>query len=519
MAAVAYEGCGSKVGAPLVTITDLSKSFGGVNALTEVTFDIRPGVVHGLVGANGAGKSTLIRCLAGISAPDTGSIAVDGEVVSIANPDAAKMLGLAFIHQEMSLIPGWDVLRNMALGISPATHLGIIDWRLTEQRAAAVAKLLGFGFSLLARVDKLSTAEQWLVLIGRALMHDARMIAMDEPTASLSAPEAERLHGIIRDLAAKGTAVLFVSHRLDEVTDLCHDITVFKDGKVTKRVVGEAVTKAELVRAIVGKDLVIPEHGQEPPRPGRAVLEVRGISDEKLLEDVSLTVHAGEVVGLGGLVGAGRTELAKIIYGAAKATGGEVWLDGKRTSFHHPTDAVKAGIGLVPEERRSEGLFLDRSVDFNINVAALDSLTRSKFWPFLRLGEARRRAQRVSDTVTIKAADVGQVVGSLSGGNQQKVVIARWLVQPPRLLMLDEPSRGVDVGARAEVHHVIRALAARGTAVLVISSDNEELVGLCDRVVVMTEGRVTGELSGTSITIDHIVHWSFAHEDKRVARA
>jgi ABC-type sugar transport system ATPase subunit len=441
---------GTSVDRPLIRIDGVSKSFGGVNALSDVTFEIRPGVVHGLVGANGAGKSTLIRCLAGVGTPDSGRIEVDGEVVAIDNPDDATTLGLAFIHQEMSLIPGWDVLRNMALGITPTTHLGVIDWRPTGQRAREVADLLGFGFGLLTNVDTLSTADQWLVLIGRALMHDARLIAMDEPTASLSAVEAERLHAIIRDLAAKGTAVLFVSHRLDEVSDLCQDITVFKDGAVTKRVVG-----------------------------------------------------------------AGRTELAKIIYGAARATSGEVWLDGAKTRFRHPVDAVRAGIGLVPEERRSEGLFLDRTIDFNINIAGVDSLVRSRLWPLLRLGEARRRAQRVADLVSVKASDVGQIVGSLSGGNQQKVVIARWLVNPPRLLILDEPSRGVDVGARAEVHQVVRELASRGTAVLAISSDNEELVGLCDRVVVMTEGRVTGELTGASITIDHIVHRSFGHEKEK----
>jgi ABC-type sugar transport system ATPase subunit len=497
--------------APLIRITDVSKAFGGVNALKGVSFDIRAGVVHGLVGANGAGKSTLIRCRAGIGLPDSGTIEIDDREQIIGNPDAATALRLAFIHQEMSLIPGWDVMRNMALGSTPKTHFGFIDWRSTRDRAREVADLLGITFSLSAKIDTLSTAEKSLVLVGRALMQDARMIAMDEPTASLSATEADRLHQIIRDLAAKGTAVIFVSHRLDEVSDLCTDITVFKDGAVTKRIVGESASKAELVRAIVGKDLVIAESGQTPAKHGRAVLEVRDIRDERVLRGVSLTVHAGEVVGLGGLVGAGRTELAKIVYGETRSTGGEVMLDGKSVSFRQPADAAKAGIGLVPEERRSEGLFLDRSIEFNINVSTLDTLKISRAWPFLNRKESRRRAQQAADAVTVKASNVTQLVGSLSGGNQQKVAIARWLVNPPRLLILDEPSRGVDVGARAEVHKVIRDLAARGTAVLAISSDNEELVGLCDRVLVMAEGRITGELSESSLTIDEIVHLSFAH--------
>ncbi len=506
-------------GAPLVRISGLSKAFGGVHALRGVSFEIRPGVVHGLVGANGAGKSTLIRCLAGIGLPDAGVIEVDGTAVSINSPDAATRLGLAFIHQEMSLIPGWDVLRNMALGVAPRTRAGVIDWRPSRERATEVARRLGMRFGLGTNVDDLGTADQWLVLIGRALMRDARLVAMDEPTASLSVEEATRLHTLVRELAAAGTAIIFVSHRLDEVSDLCRDITVFKDGQVAKRVVGEPTSKADLVRAIVGRDLEVPEHGQEQAQQGRSVLEVREVGDGRVVRDVSLTVHEGEVLGLGGLVGAGRTELARIIYGAARATAGEVLLDGRRTTFRSPADAVRAGIGLVPEERRSEGLFLDRTIDFNINVADLDSLRLSRWLPLLRLTEGRRRAQAAADLVTVKAASVGLPVGSLSGGNQQKVAIARWLLGTPRLLILDEPSRGVDVGARAEVHRIVRELAARGTAVLAISSDNEELVALCDRVVVMAEGRIAGELTGAAITEDRIVSLSFARDAAEGATA
>jgi len=495
---------------PLVRIRDVDKAFGGVAALKSVSLDVRAGVVHGLVGANGAGKSTLIRCLAGIEHPDAGEIEVDGQAVTIGSPDDASRLGFAFIHQEMSLIPGWDVLRNMALGIPPTTRLGVIDWRPMRVRAKAVAARLGMHFGLSTSVDDLTTAEKWLVLIGRALMHDARLIAMDEPTASLSFEESTRLHDIVRELVASGTTVIFISHRLDEVSELCHDVTVFKDGAVTKRVVGERTSKADLVRAIVGRDLEIPDHGRAGAQVGRAVLEVRHVSDKTLLRRVSLTVHEGEVLGLGGLVGAGRTELAKIIYGAQRRIAGEVLLDGKTTSFREPADAVRAGIGLVPEERRSEALFLDRSIDFNINLAKLDSLVSSPVLPLLNLVRGRKRAQAVADLVTVKAKSVGALVGSLSGGNQQKVVIARWLLDKPKVLILDEPSRGVDVGARAEVHRAIRELASTGTAVLVISSDNEELVALCDRVIVLAEGQVTGELVGEQITEERLVSLSFA---------
>jgi ABC-type sugar transport system ATPase subunit len=494
---------------PLVRVTGLSKSFGGAAALTDVSLEIRAGAVHGLVGANGAGKSTFIRCLAGLNLPDEGVIEIDGVPVDISSPDVAAAHGLAFIHQEMSLIPRWDVLRNLTLGIPPRTRAGIIDWRPSRVRAGEVAEMLGMTFSLSTSVDELSTGEQWLVLIGRALFRDARMIAMDEPTASLSPKEAERVHEIVRALVAKGTAVIFVSHRLDEVSELCQDITVFKDGRVVESVVASTMSKSRLVRAIVGRDLVIPEAGHTPSQHGEAVLEVEDFSDDRVVRDVSLTVHAGEIVGLGGLVGAGRTELVKAIYGETKRRAGVVRLDGKPVRFRQPSDAVRAGIGFVPEERRAEGVFLERSIDFNINVASLRSLRISRFLPFLKMSVGRRRAQRAADAVTVKAPNVGVHVGSLSGGNQQKVLIARWLIERPRLLILDEPSRGVDVGARAEVHEVIRGLAEQGTAVLVASSDNEELVALCDRVIVMQEGRVTGELVGSAITVDHLIHYSF----------
>ncbi|MFC7787689.1 sugar ABC transporter ATP-binding protein [Microbacterium sp. MAHUQ-60] len=499
---------------PLIEIRGVSKSFGGVHALRDVSFDIRPGVVHGLVGANGAGKSTLIKCLAGIETPDEGEIVVDGSAVRLSEPSDATKLGMAFIHQEMSLIPGWSVLRNMLLGQQPPTRVGIIDWRPARVRAREVATRLGMRFGLNTNVDDLGPADQWLVLIGRALMRDARLIAMDEPTASLSSEEAGRLHTIIRELAASGTAVIFVSHRLDEVSELCADVTVFKDGAVVDRRLDEKVHKSELVRAIVGRDLQIAEQGNEPRGHGDPVLTVDGIRDGSRVHGVSLTVHSGEVLGIGGLVGAGRTELAGLIYGVRSRTAGTVDLDGRPVRFREPADAVRAGIGLVPEERRSEGLFLERSIDFNINIASLTSLRRSRLWPMLKLREGRRRARTLADTVTVKARDMSDPVGSLSGGNQQKVAIARWLAHRPRVLILDEPSRGVDVGARAEVHRVIRELAAEGTAVLAISSDSEELVGLCDRVIVMAEGRVTGELTGTQITEDQIISLSFERDSR-----
>ncbi len=506
-------------GEVMVGVEGLSKSFGGVHALRGVSLQVRYGVVHGLVGANGAGKSTLIRCLAGLHQPDEGVIEIDGQPVTIPTAQDATRLGMAFIHQEMSLVPGWDVLRNMALGVPHHTRLGLIDWRPVRARARQVAERVGMRFPLTTQVDDLSTADKWLVMIGRALMHDARLIAMDEPTASLSVQEAERLHTIVRDLVAAGAAVVFVSHRLDEVAELCDDVTVFKDGAVVRSTVAAKPSRADLVRAIVGRDVDVAARPEQPPAPGPVVLEVRDVHDGKLVRGVDLTVRAGEVVGLGGLVGAGRTELARVVFGASRPTGGQVLLEGRPVSYREPADAVADGMGMVPEERRSQSVFLDRSIDFNINLASLESLRLSPALPLLRLREARRRAGEVARKVTVKARDAGQSVGSLSGGNQQKVAIARWLIGDRKLLILDEPSRGVDVGARAEVHGLIRDLARDGAAVLVISSDNEELVALCDRVVVMAEGRVTGELAGPEITLDAILSLSFHHGHRKGSAA
>lgn len=500
---------------PLIRFTDISKAFGGAQALRDVSFDIRAGTVHGLVGANGAGKSTLVRCLAGVSQPDSGTIEIDGDVVDIATPQRASEIGLAFIHQEMSLIPGWDVLRNLALGMHLPTRVGLIDWRPIREKALRVAERIGFGFPLTKSVDDLSTAEKWLVLIGRALMLDARLIAMDEPTASLSTREAERLHSIIRDLVAGGTTVIFVSHRLDEVTDLCDDVTVFRDGAVTRRATNERLIKSDLVTAIAGKYVEIAEHGQTPRAHGAEVLRLANVGDGRMVRDVSLSLHAGEIIGIGGLVGAGRSELVKAIYGASRFTTGTAFLHSRPFSFRHPAEAVAAGFGLVPEERRAEGLFLDESLAFNINLARLDSFVVNRVFPLLRLTLSRVQAQAAADRVTVKATTVAALAGAMSGGNQQKVAIARWLINPPEVLILDEPSRGVDVGARAEVHNIIKSLADRGAAVLVVSSDNEELVGLCDKVYVMAEGRVVGQLSAAELTTENLIHLSFAHDQER----
>lgn len=494
-------------------VEDVAKAFGGAQALDGVSLRIHRGRVHGLVGANGAGKSTLIKVLAGIVHADSGSIYIDDEIVHIHDAQDASELGLAFIHQEVSLVPGFDVLRNMTLGLSPKTRLGIIDWRELRERAGRVAKQLGMDFPLTTRVDTLSTADQWLVLIGRALMRDVNFIAMDEPTASLSVEEADHVHQVVRDLRAQGVAVVYVSHRLDEVLDLCDDVTVFRDGRVVMSTARADMDKPALVKAIVGHEISqvakrTREVGAEP------ILELEGVSDD-FLDDISFAVRRGEILGLAGLVGAGRTEIARIIYGDARKRRGSIRFDGHMVEFGNPAEAAAAGIGFVPEERRAQGIFPDRDIAFNAGITTLPAHTRSRVFPFLQVRTLAKQAAQVSAKVQLNTDNMRRLVGTLSGGNQQKVVISRWLAQPLKLLILDEPSRGVDVGARAEIHRVIQTLADQGTSVIAISSDVDEIVELCDRVLVMNEGHVVGELTGDDIRVEQIIAMSFHRKDPK----
>ena len=499
---------------PFLSVRGVSKSFGGVRALKGVDVEIRRGEVHGLVGANGAGKSTLIKILAGVQPPDAGTVLIDGEPVAIHDTQEAGRLGLSFIHQELNLVPKFSALQNMTLGLPKATRLGFIDWSATRREVGPVADRVGIDFSLDEPVGNLSVADQWLVSIGRAIVRKARLIAMDEPTASLSAAESERLFRVVRELSDDGISILYVSHHLEEILDLCDTVTVFKDGERVATRERRSITKDSLVRDIVGGELAGTSQASRPTAAeARPMLEVRDLRRGSAVRGVSFGLRPGEILGFAGLVGSGRTELARLIFGADRAEAGEVLLDGEPVRFRDPHDAVKQGIGLVPEERRSEGLVLGKSVDFNTNLASLPSLRFGKWLPLTDRRKSTGRAAGVAERLSIKAPGVDTVVGQLSGGNQQKVVIGKWLIRDSRLLILDEPSRGVDVGARAEIHNIVRELAENGTGVIVISSEEEELIGLCNRILVMAQGRVTGELAGEEITKEEILRLSYAREN------
>lgn len=499
-------------------IRGLTKSFAGELALERADLDIERGRVHGLVGANGAGKSTLIRCLAGVTSPDQGSVTIMGNELQMGSPQASERAGLAFIHQELNLIPHFSALQNMLLGAPKATRFGMIDWKRSGVAACAAAERVGIRFPLDTKVSELSVAQRWLVMIGKALTRDASMIAMDEPTASLSEPESEQLFAIIRDLAAQGVAILYVSHRLEEVLNLCDRITVLRDGRIVSQAERGALDKKGLVRAIIGHAIRTPDERDRlaADRSQQPIFSARAIAWKQAVKDVSLDLHKGEVLALGGLVGAGRTEFAHLVAGLARPEAGHFELDGKRLEIANVSEAVKAGIALVPEERRSQGVMLQQSVAFNINISTLKRLRSVPGLPFLSDAKSRRQAESLVAHLGIKTPGITAKIASLSGGNQQKALIARWLNAGTKLLILDEPSRGVDVGAREEIHDAIRALARSGVGILVISSDVEELTLLADRVLVMREGRVTGELTGADITEARIIELSYhdAHDDQ-----
>ncbi|HEV7417385.1 MAG TPA: sugar ABC transporter ATP-binding protein [Tianweitania sediminis] len=493
---------------PLVHARNIAKAYGGTKALSGVDLEIAPGEVHGLVGANGAGKSTLIKVLAGLVQPDSGSVLVDGTEVGSLSSARATQLGMSFIHQELAFVPGMSVLQNIMLGVPKKTRFGMVDWAAIARDVEPIAKRVGITAPLGADVRGLSTAENWLVNICRALVRKARLIVMDEPTASLSNNEAEKLFGIVEGLSASGVAVLYVSHRLDEIERLCNRVTVFRDGRRVAELSRAELTRPRLVEAIVGKPVGKAEvRPASQPSMSEVMLRLTDVSRRPRVQGISLELHSGEVLGIGGLVGAGRSELAHLIYGADGADGGSMELEGQAFAPRFPSEAVRAGLGLVPEERRTEGLFLNKSVAFNLQ---LTNMNKMQSGPLLSFRKRENLALQTVRDLAIKTQSADTPVGRLSGGNQQKVVIGRWLLRAPKVLILDEPTRGVDIGARSEIHRLVRRLAETGLGVIVISSEPDELPDLADRVLIMADGKMVAELTGQQITREAIVAASYA---------
>ena len=467
----------------------VKKSFGGVHALRGVDLTIAPRQVHSLVGENGAGKSTLVRILGGIHQPDEGQVVVDGEERRLSGPADAKALGIAIIHQEPALFPDLDIAENIFMGRQPRDRYRRIDWRQMYDEVRELLASLGVALEPRTPVQGLSVADQQLVEIAKALSLEARIVVMDEPTAALSSREVERLFGIVRDLRERGVAVVYISHRLDEVFELSDTITVLRDGAHVITADASEFDNAALIRHMVGRDLgeLFPK---EPAEIGAPLLEVRGLTRSGVFSDVSFELRRGEILGFAGLVGAGRSEVARGIFGVDKLDYGEVRIDGQPVRIRSAADAVRAGLAYVPEDRQHQGLVLEMPIDQNATLPSLSRLASR-----LKLVSRKREralAEEFTNELQVKAGSLDLPVGTLSGGNQQKVVLAKWLATNPRVLILDEPTRGIDVGTKAEVHRIISHLAAQGIAIVLISSELPEVLAMSDRIVVMHEGRVTG---------------------------
>lgn len=498
---------------PFLQVSGLTKQFGGIKALDDVSLSVDTGQVLALCGANGAGKSTLVRILAGVEKPDVGEIRIEGRPVTINSPNDATALGLNFIHQELNLIPKFNALQNMALGWEGGARAGVLDRRAVRRRALEVIELLGGGIPLDVHVERLTVSQRWMVSLARSLMREARLIAMDEPTASFTEAEAERLFAIIRSLTDGGVGVLYISHRLDEVLHVSRDVTVLRNGRLVGTFVTTQIDRDRLTREIVGREVqqlhfTESEQVAEVDRP--VILQLDEVTNPPRVKGVSLQVRQGEILGIAGLVGVGRTELARLIFGADSMSSGSMTLKGKAYKPKSPYDAIRQGVALVPEERRSEGLLLRESVTFNVNLAT-SRLNRNPWTHMLSPSRAHQAAVEMVKRFGIKARSVDQSAGELSGGNQQKVVVSKNLRARPQVLILDEPTVGVDVGARGEIYELIRGLAQEGTAVIVISSDFEELA-LCERVAIMSDGRVREIIEAKRATKEFLTERCYAVE-------
>lgn len=475
----------------------IEKCFPGVRALHAVDLGVAPGDVLGLVGENGAGKSTLMKVLAGLVHPDAGQLYLEGRPVVIDSPRRAAALGIALIHQEQSLAEGLDVGANLFLGREPR-RLGFLRRAELERAAHPLLERVGADFGPRRRVGSLSVGRRQLVEIARALALEASVLIMDEPTACLSGREAERLFEVIRDLRAEGVSVVYISHRLAELTHLADRVVVLRDGENAGELGPGAITREAMIGLMLGRAL---SERRSPARAaargGEPALEARGLLIPGRPEHpLSFRLHPGERVGLAGLVGAGRSELLRVLFGLEPAAGGRLAVGGRDVNFRHPREAVRAGLGLVPEDRQAQGLFLDLTLRANVSAASLGRLQRGGF---VRRAEEDRLVGALVERLAIRAAGLEQPVRFLSGGNQQKAVVARWLALEPRVLLFDEPTRGIDVGSRQEIYALMDELAERGVAVLFATSDMEELLQQADRVLVMHEGRIAGELAGAEL--------------------
>lgn len=482
--------------APLLKMSNITKDFPGVRALDRVSFEVKPGEVQALVGENGAGKSTLIKILAGVEKADAGEIYLHDKKTELHSPRHAQNLGISVIYQEFNLVPQLSVSDNIFLGKEFSNRLGLINQKRQKKLSADILSNLGIELNVELPVAKLSLAQQQMVEIAKAVSSEAVILAMDEPSATLTSSELSNLFALIRRLKASGMGVIYISHRLDEVFEIADRLTVLRDGMKIASLRIDEIDRESLIEVMVGRKI-----GDEFPKRRPAIkdelLKVENLRRDGVIENISFTLRQGEILALTGLVGSGRTEVARTIFGADKLASGEIYLEGKRLKIHSPSDAIKSGISLLSEDRKSEGLILNMNLRQNISLANLSTLTKLGF---IKKSAERQTAKEYISNLNIKTPSTEQLVRNLSGGNQQKVVLAKWLFTKAKVLIFDEPTRGIDVGSKVEIYNLINQLAERGLGILMISSELPEVLGMSDRILVMRQGRIVADLPTTEAT-------------------
>jgi methyl-galactoside transport system ATP-binding protein len=494
----------------LLEMRGISKSFPGVKALDNVTIKLRPGTVHALMGENGAGKSTLMKCLFGIYTMDEGEVYLEGEKVHIANADDALHKGIAMVHQELQPIPERSIAENIFCGRYPTKQIGplkVVDHKRMYEEAEQLLKDVRMEYDPKAKLGTLSISQMQSVEIAKAVSMNAKVVILDEPTSSLTDNEVEALFRIINDLRKKGVGIIYISHKMDEIFRISDDISIMRDGQYIGTWEAKDLTMDSIIAKMVGRELT----NMYPPKdnvPGEVLLEVKGLTSilPKSFKDVSFTLRRGEILGLGGLVGAQRSELMEALFGVRHLAAGEITIEGKPVKIKSPKDAIKNGIGLITEDRRGTGIFGVLSIADNVSVASLDKYV--DMGVVLNNRKIENLVQENVAKLSIKTPSSKTLIQSLSGGNQQKVIISRWLANNPDILIMDEPTRGIDVGAKYEIYQIMIELAKQGKGIIMISSEMAELLGMSDRILVMCDGRLTGELSGEEATQEQIMHFA-----------
>jgi len=488
----------------LLSVQGISKSFPGVKALDDVSFEVRPGTVHALCGENGAGKSTLMKIINGIYQPDAGTIRVGGEEVRVKNPIEARAHGIAMIAQELNYVPDMSIAESFFMGRLPM-KFGKVDWRKIRSEARRVLKEEGLNLSVNRRLGSLTVSEIQTLEIVRAVYHSADVLIMDEPTSAIAHKEVESLFAKIRALRAQGKSIIYISHKMDEVFELADDISVLRDGTVVSTQSSADITAAGVIAQMVGRDLDHQSYPKESIPVGETVFEATGLSSEYLFEDISLKIKAGEIVGLAGLIGAGRSEVVRAVFGLDPLDAGEVKIEGKPVKIRTPKQAIAHGLAMLSEDRRLVGIIPKLSIKKN---ATLASMKKVIFGGFAHKRVEQQLVDEYFKKMNVKAPSSETRIESLSGGNQQKVLLSRWLIADPKVMLLDEPTRGIDVGAKYEIYKIMTDLAKQGRGILMISSELPELIGMCDRIYVMSAGRLTAELQREQFSQETILKYA-----------